>query len=135
MQQLIYNNDNITVIDFENAKKMPIVWEIMRSYSYIYIKAKDGNLDINNMIDYFYECNKYVELNNYDLKYAPYVYLIQLAGSMFGYREYMNDNSKEDLLKFGFFRTKLCKYLYKNAAEIGNKLLIGIKTKEEVAER
>ena len=35
IQQLIYNKERIAVLDFETAKKMPIVWEIMRSYSYI----------------------------------------------------------------------------------------------------
>ena len=31
--QLIYNNKkDITVIDFETAKRMPIIWDIMRSY-------------------------------------------------------------------------------------------------------
>ena len=35
IQQLIYNDkEETTVIDFETAKKLPIIWEVMRSYSY-----------------------------------------------------------------------------------------------------
>lgn len=34
--QLIYNNKkDITVIDFEAAKRMPIIWDIMRSYCFM----------------------------------------------------------------------------------------------------
>lgn len=43
IQQLIYNEGKLaTVIDFETAKKMPIVWEIVRSYSYVDKNAEDG---------------------------------------------------------------------------------------------
>ena len=42
VQQLIYNdNSKTTVIDFETAKKLPIIWEVLRSYSYIDEEAKD----------------------------------------------------------------------------------------------
>ena len=41
VQQLIYNdNSKTTVIDFETAKKLPIIWEVLRSYSYIDEEAK-----------------------------------------------------------------------------------------------
>lgn len=119
IQQLIYNDKNeTTVIDFETAKKLPIVWEVMRSYSYIDRYAKDGKLNIKTLIDYFKEFSKFIDLNEYDLKYAPHIYLIQLIGSTFGYKEYNNDYSQKELLDFAFFRTNLCKYLYKNLDKI-----------------
>lgn len=115
IQQLIYNDTKgTTIIDFETAKKLPIVWEIMRSYSYIDKEAKDGILNINTLVEYFREFCKYVPLNDYDLTYAPYVYIIQLANSVFGYKEYNNDYGQIKLLDFAFFRTNLCKYLYEN---------------------
>lgn len=133
VQQLIYSNNdnNITVIDFETAKKMPIVWEIMRSYSYMDSTAKDGNIDVEKLIAYFKEFCKYASLNEYDLKFAPYVYLIQIIGSMFGYKEYIKDNSQTELLNFGFFRTKLCKFLYKNANIISKELVKNINLNRE----
>ena len=133
VRQLIYgysNEDDITVIDFETARRMPITWEIIRSYSYIDEKAKNSNFDIDNLVDYYSEFNRQVELNEYDLKFAPYVYLLQLVGSLFGYREYSNDNTQEDLLKFGRFRTNLCRYLFANANNIGEQLLTKVKNIE-----
>lgn len=124
VQQLIYNeNKPATVIDFETAKKMPIVWEIIRSYSYVDEKAKNGKIEINNLIQYFKEVSKYVQLNEYDLKFAPHIYLMQLIGSTFGYKEYNKDYTQNELLKFALFRTNLCKSLYYNLDEIGEGLL------------
>ena len=122
--QLIYNNKkDITVIDFETAKRMPIIWDIMRSYCYMDKDAKDGNINIENLKEYVREVNKYVQLNQYDLKYAADVFLIQLTGSVFGYREYNKDYNQKNLLRFALFRTKICKDLYKNSNKISKELL------------
>ena len=89
VQQLIYNDkEETTVIDFETAKKLPIIWEVMRSYSYIDKEAKNGNLNLNTLVDYVKEFSKYVKLNEYDLKYAAKIYLIQIVSSPFGYKQY-----------------------------------------------
>lgn len=121
--QLIYNDEQeTTVIDFERAKKLPIVWEIMRSYSYIDKEAKDGELNINKLVQYFKEFSKYMKLNEYDLKYAAHVYLIQLVTSTFGYKEYNDDYNQTGLLKFAFFRTNLCRFLYENLNKISDEL-------------
>lgn len=124
IQQLIYNDKlGTTVIDFETAKSLPIVWEIIRSYSYIDKEAKDGCFNVKTLVEYFKEFSKYVKLNEYDLKYAPYLYLLQLIGSVFGYKEYNNDFEQVGLLEFAFFRTKLCKYLYENLEYISTELI------------
>lgn len=128
IQQLIYNDKKeTTVIDFETAKKLPIVWEVMRSYSYIDKEAKDGNLNIKTLVAYFKEFSKFIKLNEYDLKYAAHIYLIQLICSPFGYKEYNNDYSQTGLLNFAFFRTNLCQYLYKNLDEISLALSKAVK--------
>lgn len=97
-QQLIYNdNKKTTIIDFEKAKKLPIAWEVIRSYSYI-----DKEFNIGNLVNYFKEFFRYVKLNEYDLKYVSYLYLIQLASSTYGYKEYNDDFSQKELLDFAF---------------------------------
>lgn len=127
VQQLIYNNKRETaVIDFETAKKLPIIWEVIRSYSYIDEEAKNGELNIDTLVEYVKEFVKYVKLNEYDLKYAAQLYLIQIVSSPFGYKQYNDDYKKEDLLKFALFRTNLCRYLYNNSKEIGIRLQKGI---------
>ena len=123
VQQLIYNdNSKITVIDFETAKKLPIIWEVLRSYSYIDEEAKNGELNIDTLVEYVKEFAKYVQLNEYDLKYAAQLYLIQIVSSPFGYKQYNDDYEKKGLLEFALFRTNLCRYLYNNSKEISTRL-------------
>ncbi len=125
VRQLIYSkNEETAVIDFERAKSLPIVWEVIRSYCYIDENAKNGEIDIEVLVKYFEEFQKYIKLNEYDLKYVSYIYLLQLAGSGFGYKEYLNNNKEVELLKFAFFRTKTCEFLSKNLEEISKKLLM-----------
>ena len=127
MMQFIYKKGKINgVIDFVTACNMPIIWEIARSYSYIDIDCKNGEFNLEHFVSYVKEFNKYVKLNKYDLEYMPYLYLIQLLNSTYGYKQYIYDNSKKDLLDFGFLRYKICKYLYENAETISKKLLTDI---------
>ena len=124
VQQLIYNDNNKTaVIDFETVRRMPIVWEIIRSYSYIDKECKDGVFNLNTFIDYVKEVQKYIDLTEYDLKYMPYIYIFQLVSSTFGYKQYNNDYTRTSLLDFALFRTNLCNYLFDNLEIISNKLL------------
>lgn len=126
-QQLIYNNKKEpTIIDFEKAKKLPIVWEVIRSYSYIDKDVKNGNINVNTLVDYFKEFTNYIKLNEYDLKFVSYLYLLQLASSTYGYKEYNDDFNQKELLDFAFFRTNLCKSLYENLEKISLKLIENI---------
>ena len=122
--QFIYDdNDKIkAIIDFVNAGEMPIVWEIARSYNYIDKDCKNGEFNIKHLVMYVKEYLKYSKLNKDDLKYLPYVYLIQVLSSAYGYKEYLNSGNR-DLLRFGKERTNICRYLVKNAKIISEKLL------------
>lgn len=126
--QFIYKNDHInSVIDFVSACKMPVVWELIRSYSYIDKDVKNGIFNLDTFTDYIKEFNKYVKLNEYDLKYMSYIYLIQLLGSTYGYKKYINNNENIELLEFAYFRTDICRYLFNNAENISTRLLENIK--------
>ena len=119
VQQFIYEANKIkSVIDFAAATKMSIAWELIRSYSYIDKKAKNAEFNLKNFRIYIQEFCRYIPLNNYDIKYMPYLYLMQILHSDYGYKQYIRDTSKTELLEFGFFRTKLCKYLFENAENI-----------------
>lgn len=124
VQQLIYNDDlGTAIIDFETIKTMPIVWEIIRSYTYVDKDCKDGNMNLCTFVDYVKEIMKYIDLTEFDLKYMPYIYIFQLVGSTFGYKQYNSDYSKTGLLEFALFRTKLCNYLFNNLEVISRELL------------
>ena len=55
---------------------------------------------------------KYVKLNEYDLKFTPYMYSLRLATSPYGFEEYINNHELTDLLNFGILENKnVSKYL------------------------
>ena len=54
--QFIYKNNHInSVIDFVSACRMPIVWELIRSYSYIDKNVKNGIFNLDIFTDYIKE--------------------------------------------------------------------------------
>ena len=120
--QFIYDKGKVNaIIDFIRVKRLPIVWEIIRSYSYMDKKCKDAKIDIDNLILYVKEFMKNVKLTKYDLKYMPYVYMCQLFRSTYGYKEYYKKDNN-NILKFAHFRTQLCEYLFNNSKEISRRL-------------
>lgn len=123
--QFIYNDNNKVkaILDFIKVKRLPIVWEIARSYTYIDKKTKNGEIDVNNLVEYVKAFMKYSKLNKYDLKYLPFVYLIQIARSPFGYEQYYKKvENKNELIEFAFYRTNICRSLNEKAIEISNRL-------------
>ena len=50
----------------------------------------------------------------------PYVYLFQLARSKYGYPQYLTTDSedREGLLQFAFWRTDICREIYRKAAKM-----------------
>ena len=117
--QLIYTKDYDikATIDFVSAKKLPIIWEVIRSYSYIDKECENGEFNIDNFVKYVKEFNKIIKLNKYDIEYIVDIYLIQILTSTFGYSQFL-DNADEGLLKFATFRTRLCIYLFNNSSKI-----------------
>ncbi len=122
--QCIYGDDNKikAVLDFASACKMPIAWEIIRSYSYLDKNAANGRIDIDNLKAYVSEFIKYQELTIYDLRYMSLLYFIQILTSTYGYRQFLNDESEIDMFKFAKFRTNMCKFLYQNIDKISNEI-------------
>ena len=122
--QFIYKDGKINaVIDFINASKLPIIWEVIRSYSYIDRDAKNGEFNMDTFIRYVDEFSKYIRLNEYDLKYMVKLYLIQTLFSEHGYYEYINNRNMNNLLEFGRFRTNNCRYLFENEEIITKRLV------------
>lgn len=120
--QFIYDNGGVkAIIDFIKVKKLPIVWEIIRSFTYMDKDAKNGIINVDNLVLYVKEFMKLVPLSKTDLEYMPYIYVCQLLRSTYGYKEYYLNKNKE-ALQFAHFRTNLCEYLYKNAEMISKKL-------------
>lgn len=121
--QFIYKDNKCrAIIDFIRVKKLPIVWEIMRSYSYMDKRGINCEIDIDNLVLYVKEFMKEIKLNKYDLQYMPYIYVCQLLASTYGYKQVYTDNNLE-LLEFARYRTKLCICVYEHIEEISKRLL------------
>ncbi len=124
MQYLCAGDRIKAIIDFASAKKIPAVWEIMRSYMQSANDTKDPfDFDVSKFCEYVRCYLRFSALTDCDLKYMPYVYLYQLGRSRYGYKEYMtNAENKDALLKFAFWRTNVCRMLLNKADEISAKL-------------
>lgn len=114
------------IIDFTDACSLPICWEIIRSYTYADPKCINGiKIDIDNLKQYIKLYRQYNFISSYDIKMMPYLYYYQLTRSKFGYREYIlsSQNNKEDLLRFAFWRTNMCRWLDKNVDSLSKELV------------
>ena len=127
--QLICDEKGIkAVIDFSSAKRLPAVWEIMRSYVQSgEVSRKGSNFDVSDFSIYVKEYMKYAPLTTRDLGAMPYIYLFQLAQSGYGYKEYLitKTENKEELLAFAFWRTDICREIYRKAEDISRTLTRG----------
>ena len=123
--QLIFDEDHVkAVIDFVAAAKLPAIWEIMRSYIQAGACRKGEAFDIEDFAQYVKEYMKYAQLTKRDLEAMPYVYLFQLSRSAYGYEEYMIDKTenRDALLEFAFWRTDICREVYRKADAISDAL-------------
>ena len=120
--QVIGKNNKIeAVIDFSSAKKLPVVWEIMRSFVQSSRRTKeDAKIDIAGLCNYVRNYCEIAPLSKNDIKAMPYVYVFQLLRSTYGYKEYLQTASedREELISFAFWRTKMCKEVLENADKI-----------------
>ena len=120
--QLICEGDKVkAVIDFSAAMCLPAVWEIMRSYVQSGGACRDGApFDTADFVSYVREYRKYAPLTERDLAAMPYVYLYQLSRSSYGYKEFLvtKTENKNDLLRFAFWRTAICREIERKAEEI-----------------
>jgi Ser/Thr protein kinase RdoA (MazF antagonist) len=124
--QLLCNDNEINaVIDFVSACNLPIIWEIIRSFTYADKKCKDTQINIYSLIEYFENSLLFYPLKIEDIKNIFKVYTIQLLRSAYGYKEYFIDNvyDKEKLLRFGFWRTSLLRNILENEKEYTDNLL------------
>ena len=120
--QTVWEGDRLrAIIDFSSAKRLPAVWEVMRSYvqSSSYSRAT-ARIDLDAMREYVREYLRYAPLTERDLRAMPYVYLFQLAKSKFGYPQYLQSDSPDrvGLLQFAHWRTQMCLEVESHAAEI-----------------
>jgi hypothetical protein len=125
INQIICGQHDINaIIDFTSACVHPICWEVIRSYSIAASECVNGNMNIENFKRYVGKFLGYGELNNYDLKIMPYVYLYQLLFPNYYNQYYLSNNpNKQLLLDNANFSTKLCKWFDFNINSLSDELV------------
>ncbi|OFZ50398.1 MAG: hypothetical protein A2381_13455 [Bdellovibrionales bacterium RIFOXYB1_FULL_37_110] len=115
------------VIDFSTASSLPVVWEVIRSFTLSDKNSISAQINIDRfkkyIIDYLEAGG---ELSRYDISIMPKFYLLQLARNHFGYKEYLTSIASEnvnidflnDLLHFGYWRTDMCRWLETNGDDL-----------------
>lgn len=126
--QLIWEQEEIkAVIDFSAAACLPVTWELMRSFVQSSSLCRNAaTIDITALCAYVREYMKFSPLTKTDMLAMPYVYLFQLAQSRYGYPQYLLNTDSEDregLLRFAFWRTRMCREVEKKAKEISEELV------------
>lgn len=80
ISQIIWQNDRINrIIDWTCACKHPYIWEIVRSYVFMAPEVKQGEIDINALINYIVEYMKSGTLNHYDIENAGNLFYYFIA--------------------------------------------------------
>lgn len=113
-----------TIIDFGSCSNLPIIWEMIRSYTYA---AQECSKIIEMNMEYYcrylshYLKNNTLSCNDLQRGFAFYYYT--LMPSTFGYKQYIDDYMKgkyNNLIEFAFWRTRMCQYLAQNADFLDN---------------
>lgn len=124
--QLICEGDRLkAVTDFSAANMLPAVWEVMRSFTQSSQVCRDtARIDPDALAAYVREYMRFSPLSRDDLRAMPYVYLLQLARSKYGYPQYLRGelNENSGLLHFAFWRTDICRDLEAKAGIISQTL-------------
>ncbi|MDF2542463.1 MAG: kinaselike protein [Herbinix sp.] len=75
--QIITNNENLTVIDWTSASKLPICLEVITSYVTSDPECKSGQIDSNRLKRFIDNYSKYFSLSSYDVEIMPYLLYYQ----------------------------------------------------------
>lgn len=71
--QLIAENNDVTIIDWASACRLPVYLEIATSYVFASPSSRDGIIKADGLSAYICAYTKYFRLTEYDIKAMPYV--------------------------------------------------------------
>lgn len=121
-QLICSDNDIKSVIDFSGAAYVPLVWEVMRSYTYSAEECRNAkDMDFEKFKKYIDAYLKENELTLLDVEMMPYFYYFNIVRSAYGYPQYINsclESNPFDIIDFAVWRTEFCRWLYKNKDEL-----------------
>lgn len=75
--QILTDREELAVIDWTSASKMPICLEVIVSYTTEDPACMHGKIDSTGLINYIKNYSKYFSLNDYDIQMMPYILYFQ----------------------------------------------------------
>ena len=75
--QIIAKDENITVIDWTSACKLPAVLEVVMSYVFAAPECKNGKINSDGLKQYIDRYSRFFYLNDYDIKIMPLLFYFQ----------------------------------------------------------
>ena len=124
ISQLLWKNNRIAgVIDWTCACVHPYIWEIVRSYIFMAPECKNGEINIEALIQYIKEYQSIVPLNRYDVENAGNLFYYFLAVCDF-YGQYYQAHSRNRgiYLEQAELSAKLLRWFERHGAELNNRL-------------
>jgi Ser/Thr protein kinase RdoA (MazF antagonist) len=125
ISQIICGDGKIkAVIDWTSSCIHPLVWEIIRSYVYSDPKSMNGDIEIDKLVSYVGEYQKYAALSRHDLQMMPYVFFYQIAVCDY-YNQYFYSiaDNRHIYLQQAVFSTKLMKWFDHHIDTLSKRLI------------
>ncbi len=92
--QAVVNGNEITIIDWASACRLPICLEVVTSFVFANPKCKDGSIDVLDLKRYIEKYRLYSALSEYDIKAMPYVLYFWHCMCNYSPHEEISDNYK-----------------------------------------
>jgi hypothetical protein len=124
VRQLICGETEIkAVIDLTTACVHPVIWELIRSYSFTDPQCQAGAIEITHLKEYIAHYLRYGYLSAYDLRMMPYLYFYQLLRSNYLQQYFEADASGKSLaLDLAVWSTQLCRWFEAHSDSLADEL-------------
>lgn len=119
--QTIIHNDDITVIDWSSACRLPICLDVITSYVFASPTCAEGEIDADGLKKYIRQFSKKFTLTEYDIKAMPYV--LYFWHCMCNYRPDELVDIPESYKAIAKLISNFLNWLYDNVEELSEELI------------
>ena len=120
--QVIVKDQDITVIDWSSACRLPVCLDVITSYVFASSACREGAVDVEGLNNYIRAYTKHFPLTEYDAKAMPYV--LYFWHCVCNYRPDELDSIAENYRPIAMLIQKLLDWLYVHVEELSERLNI-----------
>lgn len=117
--QIIADSENLTVIDWTAACRLPVCLDIITPYVFSSPECRDGKINGDGLKRFISNYSKYFSLNDYDIKIMPYLFYYQQI--ICGYSP-PYDGIPETYIPICKLINNFTKWLYENVETLSKEL-------------